>query len=67
MQCPAPNCPFLTPENLPNYDMVMRSLELHARLAHPEPPAREAAPRSTGPKPIQLPRPELQDDVTEQE
>ena len=25
MQCSAPNCPFLTQENLPNYDMVMRS------------------------------------------
>jgi hypothetical protein len=71
MPCPATGCTFLTQENLPTYEMVLRSLELHARLAHPELAAREpavqAAPRHTGPKPTQLPRPELQDDVTEQE
>jgi hypothetical protein len=71
MPCPATGCTFLTQENLPTYEMVLRSLELHARLAHPELAAREpavhAAPRQTGPKPTQLPRPELQDDVTEQE
>ena len=37
MSCSYPDCDFLTPLNIPSYDLVLKSLELHANTAHMAP------------------------------
>ena len=67
MECSAPNCTWSTPEALPNYDLVMRSLESHNSVAHQQlaPQGGIPAPREAMPRPKDLPRPELEEDCTE--
>ena len=40
--CYVTGCEFSTTVGLPNYEMLMRDLELHTRYAHPEIPAQGA-------------------------
>ena len=45
--CSAPVCTYLTPENLPTYDLQTTHLHAHTDAAHPTP----AQPGSGGPQP----------------
>ena len=61
MAPPAPikcsKCDFSTQAGLPTYDLVMRHLETHSRVAHPQGYAAQADGR--------FPRPTLDIDITE--
>ena len=65
--CYVTGCEFITTAGLPNYEMLMRDLELHTRYAHPEIPAQGAqrGGQSVGPKPDRLPRPTIGEGITE--
>ena len=66
--CYVEGCSFITTQGLPNYDMVMKDLEMHIQCAHPD---LKLADRDTGKssagKPDRLPRPTISEGVTEAE
>ena len=66
MATPAPikcsECDFSTQDGLPTYDLVMRHLETHSRVAHPQ---GYAGQREVGGKHERFPRPTLDIDITE--
>ena len=35
--CSAPGCEFLTPENVPSWELVTQQLSIHQKTAHPDP------------------------------
>ena len=35
--CTAEGCDFITPENIPTWDLVLKQLEIHQKSRHPEP------------------------------
>ena len=67
--CGVAGCQYQTPEYLSSHELLLRDLELHVKMVHVLPAQQEGqvpAPKNC-PKPAQLPRPELQEDATEQE
>ena len=66
--CGVTGCQYQTTENLTSYDQIFRELELHVNMVHvlSAQQGQTPAPKNC-PKPAQLPRPELQEDATEQE
>ena len=66
--CYVEGCSFITTQGLPNYDMVMKDLDMHIQCAHPD---LKLADRDTGKssagKPDRLPRPTISEGVTEAE
>ena len=66
--CYVAQCEFVTSNGLPNYEMVMRDLELHVRCAHPELAHTVTVdqPKNAAiSKPDRLPRPTLTEGITE--
>ena len=67
-QCYVEGCQFTTTQGLPNYDMVMKDLELHIQCAHPDLKITEKdATKGPVGKPDRLPRPTINEGVTEAE
>ena len=65
MACPVPTCHHTTPEGLPSYKSIYNDLNLHTKYVHADPPPNREAPKQTQPKPKELPRPELDEEITE--
>ena len=71
-KCGVSGCDYTTTENLTSHEQGIRELELHYQMVHVFPTLRQPTedartPRLNCPKPAQLPRPELQEDASEQE
>ncbi len=69
MECPVPSCTFLTRENIPSYELIIKALELHTRFGHPELHQEGGDSRTTTnrAKPKELPRPTVDEEITDQE
>ena len=73
MSCPVPGCEHKMREGLPNYDIMIRELEMHTRFGHANLAGAQGDPvvgggvAASGAKPKELPRPTLEEDITEQE
>ena len=65
MPCPVPGCEHTTPEGLPSYELIYNDLNLHTKYAHPDPAVNQEAPKQVQPKPKELPRPEVDEGITE--
>jgi hypothetical protein len=68
MPCPVPGCLHRTPEGLPTFQLIYNDLNLHAKYVHADSPANPVNPkpaRPIQPKPKELPRPELDEGITE--
>ena len=63
IKCSAPDCAWLTPENLPTYDLVTTHLQLHVQTNHP--PQAQPTAQVTSAKVDKRPRPEASQDMTE--
>ena len=65
--CYIEGCTFTTSPGIPNYEMLMRDLEMHIRCVHTELPAAQAVTvrNAAGPKPDRLPRPTVGEGITE--
>ena len=62
MSCPVPGCDHKTPEGLPSFELIYNDLNLHTKYVHADPPE---ATKQVLPKPKELPRPELDEGITE--
>ena len=68
VECSDPDCDYLTPENLPTYDLVTTHLQLHVSTVHAAPapgPAHGQARQVPSAKVDKRPRPEVTLDMTE--
>ena len=66
VECSAPGCDYVTPENLPNYDLLTTHLQLHASTVHPAPVAAPGlAQQVPSAKVDKRPRPDVTLDMTE--
>ena len=66
VECSAPGCEYVTPENLPNYDLVTTHLQLHANTVHAAPVAAPGlAQQVPSAKVDKRPRPDVTLDMTE--
>ena len=66
-KCSAPGCDFETPANMPNWDLVMNSLNQHTQVAHPAAAPVGGQPHAVRPKPAPVQRPEVDLGTTESE
>ena len=39
VSCPSPDCTYVTPEGLPDFQLITEHLNIHVRLVHPPVPA----------------------------
>ena len=68
VECSAPGCDYVTPENLPNYDLVTTHLQLHANTVHAAPVAAPGlAQQVASAKVDKRPRPDVTLDMTDHE
>ena len=69
MGCEVDSCEYVTAANLTTFDNQFKALELHIRMKHPQlappPPATQQVPAATGPKPDKLPRPTVNEGITQ--
>ena len=66
MPCPVPGCGHLTPAGLPSFELIYNDLNLHTKYVHADAPANPIPnPNPVQPKPKELPRPELDEGITE--
>ena len=65
MNCPVPGCDHTTPAGLPSFELIYNDLNLHTKYAHADPAATPEALKQIQPKPKELPRPELDEGITE--
>ena len=66
--CYIDGCEFTTSAGLPNYEMLMRDLELHIKCVHKDVTSSvgiEGSKNSVISKPDRLPRPTVGEDITE--
>ena len=47
-QCTAPGCDYVTPENIPTWDLVIKQQEIHLKSKHPDPVQQDATPGGGG-------------------
>jgi hypothetical protein len=64
VECSVPGCEYLTPENLPNYELVTTHLQLHSSTVHAA-PAPGLAQQVPSAKVDKRPRPDVTLDMTE--
>ena len=62
--CQVPGCAFVTPANIPNWELLTQNIQQHYQYAHPAPEQPAAAPAATA-KLERLPRPTFSLNMTE--
>ena len=68
VECSHPDCEYLTPENLPTYDLITTHLQLHVNTVHAAPApglAQDQVQQVPSAKVDRRPRPEVSLDMTE--
>ena len=63
-KCYVPDCEYLTTLGIPNYDLVMKDLDMHIRCVHAISSARPQEAHGAA-KPDKLPRPLIGEGITE--
>ena len=66
-QCEVPGCKFATEEGIPTHELRISRLQTHIQMAHIIPSEQKVSPQHQRQKPATIPRPELQEDASEQE
>ena len=64
-RCYFADCEYTTTQGLPNYEMVMRDLEMHIRCVHAVESGTQKDNQAGGSKADKLPRPTVSEGLTE--
>ena len=63
LRCPVPDCNHVTPEGIPTFELMYQDLALHTKYGHPDAAAAQERPHNSKPK--DLPRPSVDEGITE--
>ena len=64
-KCHVPDCDYTSTPGLPNYELVMRDLEMHAKYAHAAIAGAQIGTQTSNSKADRLPRPTVGEGITE--
>ena len=65
-KCFVADCPYLTSEGL-TFEQQLQDIDAHAKYIHRELTIPAPSAPSSAPKPTALPRPDVQEDITEED